>query len=194
MNNIFTTQSLLAIIQERRSIFPASYNDIKIDDDIILKLIEAARWAPTHRKTQPWYFKIYSGNALQRLSDYSAKWYKDNTPEEKYSSMKYEKTKKKALQSSHVIAIIMERHEDLLPEWEEVAAVACAVQNMWLMAASHGLGAYWSSPNSALDGNEFFGLTKNQKCLGLFYLGNTDQTNMTSDRKTIEEISEWVKE
>ena len=33
-----------------------------------------------------------------------------------------------------------------IPEWEELASVACAVQNMWLSATSYGIGAYWSSP------------------------------------------------
>ena len=33
-----------------------------------------------------------------------------------------------------------------LPEWEEICAVACAVQNMHLMATSmNHIGAFWSS-------------------------------------------------
>lgn len=31
------------------------------------------------------------------------------------------------------------------PEWEEMCAVACAVQNMYLMATSLGVAGYWSS-------------------------------------------------
>jgi nitroreductase len=49
---------------------------------------------------------------------------------------------------SHMIAICMARQPHptkLMPLWEELAACACAVQNMHLMATSLGLAAYWSS-------------------------------------------------
>ena len=32
-----------------------------------------------------------------------------------------------------------------MPEWEETAAVACAVQNMHLTLTAEGLAGYWSS-------------------------------------------------
>ena len=32
-----------------------------------------------------------------------------------------------------------------MPEWEETAAVACAVQNMHLAFTAEGLAGYWSS-------------------------------------------------
>ena len=72
-----------------------------------------------------------------------------------------------------MIAICMARQsrpEKLMPLWEEIAAVACAVQNMHLMATSLGVGAYWSSWHDlARDSNEmleFLGLdhTKGDRC------------------------------
>lgn len=47
-----------------------------------------------------------------------------------------------------MIAICMSRQpkpKKVMPLWEELAAVACAVQNMHLMATSLGVAAYWSS-------------------------------------------------
>lgn len=47
-----------------------------------------------------------------------------------------------------MIAICMARQAKpgkLMPLWEELAACACAVQNMHLMATSLGVAAYWSS-------------------------------------------------
>lgn len=38
----------------------------------------------------------------------------------------------------------MQRHHEV-PEWEEVAAVACAAQNMQLVATALGVAGYWSS-------------------------------------------------
>ena len=181
------------VIKNRRSVFPPMYNGDKIDDTIINQILENALWAPNHRKTEPWSFKVFTGDSLQSLSDYSGNWYKTNTPEDKFSEMKFEKTKKKALQSSHVIALIMNRHEDLVPEWEEIAAVACAVQNMWLTAAAYGVGAYWSSPKYAIEGDTFFNLESNQKCLGLFYLGiPVEGLQLNAERTALDEKVEWV--
>jgi nitroreductase len=45
------------------------------------------------------------------------------------------------------IAIIFERDAaERVPEWQEIAAVSMAVQNMWLTATGLGLGAFWSTP------------------------------------------------
>ena len=43
--------------------------------------------------------------------------------------------------ASYMIAICMKRHAIAgkeMPEWEEVCAVACAVQNMWLSMTAQG--------------------------------------------------------
>ena len=61
-----------------------------------------------------------------------------------------------------------------MPEWEETAAVACAMQNAHLMCKALGLGAYWSStkdtkPPAAL--REFLGLEEEDLCLGVFHVG-----------------------
>lgn len=162
---------IIEAIKKRRSVYPQFFNGERIPDNQIETLLEAANHAPTHKLTQPWRFIIYTGESLHKLSQYASEWYVDNTDESKYSEFKHNKTRLKALQSSHVIAIVMERHEALLPEWEEVAAVACAVQNLWIAAIAMGLGGYWSSPKFAIEGSDFFGLNKDQKCLGLFYLG-----------------------
>ena len=69
-------------------------------------------------------------------------WYKDNTPEERFSERKFKKLSANPLRANTVIAIVLHRDPDeSVPEWEEVAAVACAVQNMWL--TSTGLRFRW---------------------------------------------------
>ena len=60
-----------------------------------------------------------------------------------------------------------------VPELEEAESVACAVQNLHLLAASVGLGVFWSSP-AVVYGTSFaqtLELAQNQKCLGLLYVG-----------------------
>ena len=51
------------------------------------------------------------------------------------------------------VAIGLARHADKVPEWEELAAVAAAVQNMQLQAAAlGGVACYWSSWQEAARG------------------------------------------
>ena len=48
----------------------------------------------------------------------------------------------------HAALIVMRRQavpDKRMPEWEEMCATAASVQNMHLMAAGMGLGAFWSS-------------------------------------------------
>ena len=47
----------------------------------IEQILENANWAPNHKKTEPWRFKVFRGAALERLSDYLGEWYRANTAE-----------------------------------------------------------------------------------------------------------------
>ena len=190
-----TKAAISEVIRKRRSIFPPSYNNAPIPIEFIEEILENANWAPNHRKTEPWRFKVFREKALQRLSEYLGNWYKQNTPADLFSEKKYEKTIKKPLQSGCVIAICMQRDPlEKVPEWEEIAAVACAVQNMWLTTTSLGLGAYWSSPRSIIEAKEFLGLKKGETCMGLFYIGSTNETRIEGTRKPIAEKVTWINE
>ena len=190
---MLTPEQTNQLIRSRRSIFPNTYTDTPIPREIIEEILENANWAPTHRMTEPWRFKIFRGNKLQDLSTYLGEWYKNNTPAEKYSDIKYRKTLKKPLQSSCVIAICMQRDpKESVPEWEEVAAVACAVQNMWLSCTAYNIGCYWSSPKSIIEAGDFLELKEGERCLGLFYMGYFDLPELKGNRGAISEKVIWM--
>jgi len=185
------------IIKNRRSIFPAMYSGKPVADEIIQQLLENANWAPTHRHTEPWRFKVFTGKALERLGNCLADLYKQYTPAEKYSTKKHEKTARKPQKCSHVIAICMQRDsEERVPEWEEMCAVACAVQNMWLTTQAYDLGAYWSSPGTIKreEMRSFLKLDEGEKCLGFFYVGHYVGDEVAAKRGAIEEKVVWVRE
>lgn len=184
--------NITQLIRSRRSVFPAMYKAQPIPKEILEEALENANWAPTHRLTEPWRFKVFNGNALQQLSDYLGDYYESNTPSDKFSSIKLKKTRKKPLQSGAVIAICMQRDpEERVPEWEEIAAVACAVHNMSLTLFAKGIGNYWSSPKSILEAKEFLGLKEGERCLGLLYMGYFDNPGLEGKRKPIQDKVEW---
>ena len=160
------------LIRERRSIYTNLFSGEIIPVSIIEDMIENARWAPTHKLTQPWRFTVFSGGGLEKLAQYQAEIYRERNPG--YDQGKYEKLLKKPLECSHIIAIGMHRDpEQRIPEVEEVCAVACAVQNMWLTASANRVGCYWSTGGITFyDGvGEFFGWEAGDHLLGFLYLG-----------------------
>jgi len=178
-------------IKERRSVFPAQYNKEQVAKEQIEQLLEAANWAPTHRKTEPWRFYVVTGDQLEKLGVFLGDRYRETT--EKFSKFKMQKIKTKPLQASHVIVICMERDlKERVPEWEEVAATAMAVQNMWLMATELKLGGYWSSPALIKQMRDFLPMKKNETCLGFFYVGNYDGETPKGERQPIEDKVTWL--
>ncbi|WP_298317991.1 nitroreductase [uncultured Aquimarina sp.] len=189
MNKEFLNQ----IIRERRAIFPSQYNDKPVSKEFIKILLENANWAPTHRLTEPWRFKVLQGEAKDRLGTFLSDTYTDITPEESFSPFKHKKIKDKCTAASSIIVICMQRDpKERVPEWEEIAATAMAVQNMWLTCTANEVGCYWSSPALIKYMNEFFEFEEGERCLGFLYLGNYNKDKtLNSKRNSIEEKVEW---
>ena len=55
-------ETLNKIIRNRKTIYPTQFSDREIPESVINEILENAIHAPTHRMTQPWFFKIYKGN------------------------------------------------------------------------------------------------------------------------------------
>ena len=190
-----TPEQVTELIRKRRAIFPKTYNSKAITREVIEEILENANWAPTHKLTQPWRFKVLVGGALERLSDFLSDFYKKNTPENLFSEVKYNKMRENPQKSACVIAICMKRDpEERVPEWEELAAVSCAVQNMWLTCTAYGIGCYWSTPDAALKADEFLGLAEGERCLCLLYMGYHDLPDLPGKRSPVEEKTTWVLE
>jgi nitroreductase len=82
-----------------------------------------------------------------------------------------------------------------LPEIEEVEAVACAVQNIYLSVTTYGLGGYLTTGGITYYENAkpFFGLEEKDKLLGFFYVGYVAVTSPSAKRKSVNEKSIWVR-
>lgn len=180
------------VIKNRRAVFHAQYNDELITKQEILTILEAANWAPTHKRTEPWRFKVFHGESQEELGKFMAKTYKSTT--EKFSENTYNKMLNNPVKAKCVIAICMQRDlKESLPEWEEVAATAMAVQNMWLTASEMKIGGYWSSPGLIKYMDQHVDLNEGERCLGFFYMGKYDNELPEGTRKTaIEEKIEWI--
>ena len=185
MNKQFNT-----ILHERRSVFPIQFNGEIVDDSIIKEILFNANTAPTHRLTQPWLYKIFSSSSKLDLANEVVKLKFGN----EVPKNEKENIIKKFNLTSHVICICLDRSDkNLIPEWEEIAAVSMSVQNMWLTCTANNLGCYWSSPKIISKLDSFLKLEDNQRCLGLFYIGKYDELPKRSlKKKDINEKTEWI--
>ena len=187
--------TLSDLIRRRRAIFPKTYIPGKpVERALIEQLLENANWAPTHRLTEPWRFKVFhSEQGRQKLSAYLVDFYRKNTAPEQFSEEKMKKSGENPLLAGAVIAIVMQRDpEERIPEFEEVASVAMAVENMWLTCTAMGLGCYWSTPRAALEAGAFLELQPGERCLGLFYLGWHEMPAVPGKRKLVEWKTGWL--
>ncbi len=169
-----TAMDIQKAIENRRAIYPKQMSGESIDNETIERMLELANWAPTHRRTEPWRFKVYSGNKMDLLLDKCKELYVKQTTADKFNREKLMKLDERKQQVSHIIAICMQRNQVALPEFEEIAAVSMAVQNMWLyLASTQKYGGYWSTPSYALSTEfaNFLDLDESEKCLGLFLIG-----------------------
>ena len=165
---------LLSIIKKRRSVFPQQYNQEEITNDELSQIFEAANWAPSHKKTEPWRFIVLEGPSKDRFREYVKRVYVQGTPPDQLSDRKMNALIEKCDKSNKIVLINFINAEKN-PEWEELAAVSMAVQNMWLMATALNIGGYWSSPSNVIANvDEFTPMQEGEKCVGVFYMGKYD--------------------
>lgn len=164
---------LKEIIEQRRSIFPKDYTGAEIPQDLIDEILNSATFAPNHKRTKPWRFKIFRGEEKSVLASEMQAIYKASQPEPLFLEKKYNDIGLKINKADTIVSIVV-NFSGMLPEWEEIAAVSMAVQNMYLTCTANGIGCYWSSPKLVDHLKESLTIEENQKCLGLFYMGNLD--------------------
>jgi len=183
-----------SLIHRRRSIFPKFYVPGKpVERALLEQLLENANWAPTHKLTEPWRFQVFhSAESRHALGDYLSEYYRQNTPPDLFSEEKMLKQGENPRRAGAVIAIVLHRDpQESIPEFEEIAAVAMAVQNMWLTCTALDLGCYWSTPKAALTAREFLQLAPNERCLGLFYIGRHEAPDVPGKRRDVAEKILW---
>jgi nitroreductase len=190
----YDIESINHLIRNRRSVFPDQFEQgKKVPDEIIQEILINATWAPNHGRNEPWLFTVFSGDGLQELADFQSELYKSEAGDN-YSEGTFSKLQKQPLKASHIIAIGMKRGANKrIPEIEDIEAVACAVQNIYLSVSAYDLGGYWTTGGITYkeSAKHFFGLEEADKLLGFFYIGYISVPSSRSSRIAIDEKVNW---
>jgi nitroreductase len=192
----FDINQINLLMANRRSTFPRQFAQGKyVADQVITQMLENANQAPTHKLTEPWRFTVFTGKGLKTFAGLQASVYK-NSAGENYKEEQYQKLLTNPLLASHIISIGMKRHADKnIPELEEMAAVACAIQNMYLTATAYGIGCYWTTGGVTYTeaAKPFFDLEPADKLLGFLYVGIIATPSPQSPRHPVSEKTKWIR-
>jgi nitroreductase len=185
------------LIRNRRSVFQQQYSGEKVDDAIVEQMLENANWAPTHKLTEPWRFIVFTGEGLKKLAEIQASIYKKVTEADgTYKEDRYQNLLTKPMLSSHIVVVAMKRDEKRsVPEVEEIGAVFCAVENMYLTATAYGIGCYLSTGGVTYfeEAKASFGLGSEDKLLGFLHIGVPKGALPEGKRKPVADKVTWVR-
>lgn len=191
MSEIF--DNLSSVIKNRRTTKPPEMNGKKIPDEQINQLLELADWAPTHANTEPWKFIVYTDG--KEFGRQHAELYRANTTSDNYMQMTYEKLLHMGDKASHVIVSMMQRKATTrIPVLEEIAATACAMQNILLGATAQGIASYWGSGGMVHSQamKEFLDLGDADLVMGVLYLGYSDHQPTGKRNIPLSEKIKWI--
>lgn len=183
----------------RRSIYPKDCTGHPVPDEVIHQMLTNAHLAPNHKITEPWRFVAFTGAGRQALAHFQSECYKTVAQREgTFHEDRYLSLQKKPFESSHIIALGMKRDENrMVPEWEELGAVFCAIENMYLTANAYGVGCYLSTGGitQMIEAKPLFGLGEADKLCGFLSVG-MPKANLPPGclRKPVVDKVKWIVE
>ena len=190
-----TAEAFNQLARSRRSVFPDQFEaGKKIDDTIIKEILNNATCAPDHGKSKPWRFTVFTDGGLKKLASFQSELYKEEAGNN-FKETTYLKLQQNPLKASHIIAVSMKRTTTKdIPEVEDIIAVACAIENIYLSVTAYGLGGYLTTGGITYKekAKAFFNLDEKDRLIGFFYIGHIAILSAGVTRLPLEEIMNWV--
>src|SRR5581483_11126267 len=116
-----------AAIRTRRT--HKQYGPRPLDEETVRGLVELARWAPNHKLTNPWRFRLLGPETRERVDAL--------LPEQEVAKLRRAPT---------LLLVTTAPSDDPVLAREDVQATAAAVYALLLGATARGLASYWRTP------------------------------------------------
>src|SRR5438552_1132050 len=132
------------------------------------EMFELARWAPNHRGTNPWRFRVLGPGALARLEQAAGKEHAANLS-----------------RAPTLIVVTAALVGEPLQDEEDLHATAIAAYIVLLVAHARGYAGYWRTPAvlRTPEGRAAMGLAPQEHVLGLIHLGRPRQQSAPPERE-----------
>lgn len=192
-------------IFDRRSI--RKFKDTKVPRELIEKMIEAARMAPSAKNRQPWKYIVFEGGSRDILLDVMDKGLiaalnEPSLPEGAKPGVFDARNTLRIMRGAPVIILVLNTNgttpfgppQDIFGRITEICdtlSIGASVENMLLTATEEGLGTLWIA-------NTFFAhepirafLKSNDQLACAIAAGYPDETPVMRPRKDINDIVEY---
>ena len=127
-------------IRSRSSV--KKFTETPVARALIEKCLDLATWAPNHHMTEPWRFRVVSGQERNRLAEMIIEqefgMLADNP-----SGSQAEHIRNRLMSAPSLVVVYSMHGENATMTRENFAATAAAVQNLLLAAQQLGLGTIW---------------------------------------------------
>ncbi len=160
---------ILEIIKSRRSI--RKFNTTPVPEDLLEKILDAGRWAPSGLNNQPWRFAVIEDNTLKdmfsRLTHYS-----------------------RIVKTSQVLIAVFLDNRVSYDRTKDVQAMGACIQNMLLEAHSLGLGCVWLGEilRSKEQIRDILGLKNDLELMAVIALGFPAESPKDRKRKQLKDL------
>ena len=155
----------------RRRDYADTFADAQPPRAVIERLIEAATWAPSHRRTEPWRFHVLAGEARAAMGAAVADWLAASGE----GGEGPQQAARVRLLRAPVVIVLSQvgSPDDPVRDLEDYAATCCALQNLLLAAEAEGLAAHTSTGVMVqfAGAKEYLGLAPHDRIVAYVYLG-----------------------
>lgn len=160
---------ILEILKARRSI--RKFQETPVSEELIEKLLEAGRWAPSGMNNQPWRFAVVT---------------ESKTREEIAKLTRYSRI----VSSARLLIPVFLDKEHSYHQIKDAQAVGACLQNMLLEAHSLGLGAVWLGEIIRSDAQirELLGLGNELELMAVLAMGYPAENPGDGKRKELKDL------
>jgi nitroreductase len=148
-----------------------------LDDRALDELLELARWAPNHRLTWPWRFRVVGPQALHELKRVAAELAVANCPPDADRQTVTAAAAAKLDRAPTLVVVSCVRSGDHVQHDEDVLATGVAAYIVLLAAHARGFAGYWRTPEvlRCADGRAAVSVGDDEEIIGLLHLGRVAQ-------------------
>ena len=152
-----------------------AYGPDPVAPELLRELLELARWAPNHRLTNPWRFRVLGPRTREALMELAES-------EQPGSAVKLRR-------APTLVAVTAQRSGDESQDREDLLATAVAAYIVLLGAHARGLAAYWRTVALLDDprARGVLGISAQETPVGLLYLGEPVQEQRIPERAPVED-------
>jgi nitroreductase len=160
---------ILDEIRSRRSV--RKFTPEPVSDELIDRILEAGRWAPSGLNNQPWRFAVVKDRGLiteiSKLTHYG-----------------------KVVRAAQVLIPVFIATEKIYHREKDIQGIGACLQNMLLEIHSLNLGAVWLGEiiRSNLPIKHLLGLGSDLELMAVIALGWPDEKPRMTKRKTLKEL------